>query len=44
MISDLDVDGNGTIDFEEWLHLMTARISNRDSRSNISKIFSLFDD
>lgn len=44
MISDLDTDGNGTIDFGEWLHLMTSRVNTKDSRSNVNKIFSLFDD
>jgi Ca2+-binding EF-hand superfamily protein len=35
MISDLDTDGSGLIDFEEFLKLMTARISERDSRADI---------
>jgi Ca2+-binding EF-hand superfamily protein len=44
MIADLDTDGNGTIDFGEWLSLMTKRVNDRDSRANINKIFALFDD
>lgn len=44
MISDLDADGNGTIDFSEWLTLMTKRVNDRDSRANINKIFALYDD
>ncbi len=44
MIVDLDADGNGTIDFGEWLGLMTKRVNDRDSRANINKIFALFDD
>jgi Ca2+-binding EF-hand superfamily protein len=44
MIVDLDSDGNGTIDFQEWLNLMTKRVTDRDSRDNINKIFALFDD
>jgi centrin-1 len=44
MISDLDADSNGTIDFGEWLNLMTKRISDKDSRANINKIFALYDD
>lgn len=44
MIVDLDSDGNGTIDFQEWLNLMTKRVTDRDSRENINKIFALFDD
>lgn len=44
MISDLDADGNGTIDFGEWLSLMTKRVNDKDSRANINKIFALYDD
>ena len=44
MISDLDADGSGQIDFEEFLELMTARVSDKDNRENIRKIFNLFDD
>ena len=44
MISDLDADGNGTIDFEEWLTLMTRRVSDKDSKANINKVFALYDD
>lgn len=44
MISDLDADGNGSIDFGEWFNLMTKRVNDRDSKENISKIFLLFDD
>lgn len=44
MIADLDADGTGEIDFDEFLELMTARVSDKDSRENIRKIFNLFDD
>ncbi|EGR34846.1 hypothetical protein IMG5_000740 [Ichthyophthirius multifiliis] len=44
MISDLDQDGNGQIEFKEFLDLMTARISDKDSREDIEKVFRLFDD
>lgn len=44
MIADLDSDGSGQIDFEEFLELMTARVSDKDTRENIRKIFNLFDD
>jgi len=44
MISDLDADGNGTIDFGEWLTLMTKRVNEKDTRANINKIFALYDD
>ena len=35
MISDLDTDGSGQIDFQEFLNLMTARISDKDSKADI---------
>jgi centrin-1 len=44
MISDLDADGNGTIDFGEWLTLMTKRVNDKDTRANVNKIFALYDD
>ena len=44
MISDLEADGGGNINFDEFLHLMTSRISDKDSRDNIRKVFNLFDD
>lgn len=44
MISDLDADGPGNINFEDFLHLMTSRVSDKDSRDNIRKVFNLFDE
>lgn len=44
MIADLDADGAGSIGFEDFLHLMTSRVSDKDSRENIRKVFNLFDD
>ena len=44
MISDLDEDGSGVLEFDEWLHLMTSRVNDKDSKNNIGKIFNLFDD
>lgn len=44
MIADIDKDGSGTIDFEEFLAMMTAKMSERDSREEILKAFKLFDD
>ena len=43
MISDLDADGSGQLEFDEWFHLMTNRVSEKDTRTNIDKIFGLFD-
>merc|ERR1711956_73059 len=38
MIADIDKDGSGTIDFEEFLMMMTAKMSEKDSREEIRKI------
>ena len=44
MITDLDKNKSGNIDFEEFLDMMTARMSDRDTREDINKVFRLFDD
>lgn len=44
MIADIDRDGNGNIGFEEFLDMMTAKMSDSDSREDIQKVFNLFDD
>merc|ERR1719449_226424 len=44
MIADIDKDGSGTIDFNEFLEMMTAKMSEKDSREEILKAFRLFDD
>jgi len=40
----LTQDGSGTIDFEEFLQMMTSKMGERDSREEIIKAFKLFDD
>ena len=42
--SDIDKDGSGTIDFSDFLEMMTSKMSERDSREEILKAFRLFDD
>merc|ERR1712000_3614 len=44
MISDLDKDGSGNIEFDEFLDMMTARMSDKDTKEDIAKVFRLFDD
>jgi centrin-1 len=39
MISDLDANKSGAIDFEEFLDMMTARMSDKDTREDINKVF-----
>lgn len=38
MIADIDKDGSGTIDFEEFLQMMTAKMGERDSKVNLAAI------
>merc|ERR1711959_60273 len=44
MVSDIDGDGNGTIEFVEFLQMMTGKMGEKDSREDIEKVFKLFDD
>lgn len=44
MITDIDKDGTGTIDFEDFLIMMTSKMGDRDSLEEIQKAFRLFDD
>ncbi len=38
MIADIDKDDSGTIDFSEFLEMMTAKMSEKDSREEIRKV------
>nr|CCA23977.1 calciumdependent protein 4 putative [Albugo laibachii Nc14] len=44
MIADIDKDGSGSIDFDEFLDMMTAKMSDKNTREDIQKVFALFDD
>ncbi len=44
MIADMDNNGNGVIEFEEFLDMMTARISDVNPREDLERVFKLFDD
>lgn len=44
MIQDLLADGRDQVDFNEFLDLMTARVSNKDTREDLRKVFNLFDE
>merc|ERR1711934_698403 len=43
MVGDVDKDGNGTIEFAEFLGMMTAKMSNTATDEEIAKCFKLFD-
>jgi centrin-1 len=42
--TDIDLDGSGTIDFEEFVEMMTGKMGDRDSPEEIRRVFKLFDD
>ena len=42
MMTDLDKDGSGKIDFDEFISMMTAKMSDRDTREDLEKVFRLF--
>lgn len=44
MITELDSDGNGNIDFDEFFGLMTTKISDKNTRAQYAKIFAMYDD
>ena len=44
MIAEIDKDGSGTVDFPEFLEMMTSKMGERDSREEMLKAFRLFDD
>lgn len=44
IISDVDKDGSGTIDYNDFLDIMTIKMSERDPKEEILKAFRLFDD
>ena len=44
MITDLGADNWVQINFEEFLELMKARVSDEEIREDIRKILNLFDD
>ncbi|KAL6961490.1 putative calcium-binding protein cml13, partial [Sarracenia purpurea var. burkii] len=43
MIADVDKDGSGAIDFDEFVHMMTAKIGERDSKEELMKAFHILD-
>ncbi|XP_010070343.2 caltractin [Eucalyptus grandis] len=43
MIADVDKDGSGSIDYDEFEHMMTAKIGERDTKEELTKAFHLID-
>lgn len=43
MIADVDKDGSGAIDFDEFVYMMTAKIGERDSKDELMKAFLVID-
>ncbi|XP_043112656.1 caltractin [Puntigrus tetrazona] len=44
MIADIDKEGSGVISFNDFLSMMTQKMSEKDSKEEILKAFRLFDD
>lgn len=42
MINDIDKNASGTIDFDEFIDMMTAKMSDKDTREDLKKVFDLF--
>lgn len=43
MIAEVDKDGSGTIDFDEFVHMMTDKMGERDARDELMKAFRIID-
>jgi centrin-1 len=43
MIKEIDTDGSGELEFQEFLEMMTARLTNKTPRADIERVFKLFD-
>ncbi|PWZ20100.1 putative calcium-binding protein CML8 [Zea mays] len=43
MIAEVDKDGSGTIDFDEFVHMMTDKMGERDARDELHKAFRIID-
>lgn len=43
MIADVDKDGSGAIDFDEFVSMITAKIGERDFQEELMKAFRIID-
>ena len=42
MMNDIDKNQSGTIDFDEFIDMMTAKMSDKDAPKDLRKVFDLF--
>ena len=42
MMNDIDKNQSGTIDFDEFIEMMTAKMSDKDTPEDLRKVFDLF--
>ena len=42
MLADIDKNGDANIDFDEFINMMTAKMSDKDTREDLEKVFELF--
>jgi centrin-1 len=42
MITDVDADGSGSVEFPEFLTMMTAKMNDNDSREEVGKVYKMF--
>eukprot|EP00761_Pharyngomonas_kirbyi_P012246 gb/GECH01012273.1/.p1 GENE.gb/GECH01012273.1/~~gb/GECH01012273.1/.p1 ORF type:complete len:150 (+),score=55.25 gb/GECH01012273.1/:1-450(+) len=43
MVNEVDIDGNGLIEFSEFLNLMVRKMKDSDSEEDIKEAFKIFD-
>merc|ERR1712008_531753 len=43
MVEDLDADGSGEIEFSEFFEVMCAKLSDKNTKEEIDRVFKLFD-
>ena len=44
MMKQVDTDGSGTVEFEEFKNLMKAKIKDRDSEEELRRAFRIYDE
>merc|ERR1711907_210425 len=44
MVEDLDRDGDGTVDFDEFLAMMSGKMGGKDARDQLLEGFAMYDD